>query len=70
MNSDGNLTFTRGDIATEDRSLGRVLAGPPRAALFFADLDPSKGGGVFESSTAPPSRSPGATFPTSTTPAG
>jgi hypothetical protein len=52
VNSDGNLSFTRGDIASEDRSLGRVLSGPPRAALFFTDLDPSKGGGVFESSTA------------------
>ena len=52
VNSDGNLTFTRGDIGSEDRSLGRVLSGPPRAALFFADLDPSKGGAVFESSSA------------------
>jgi len=52
VNSDGNLTFTRGDVATDDRSLGRVLSGPPRTALFFADLDPSKGGGVFLSSTA------------------
>ena len=52
VNSDGNLTFTRGDIATDDRSLGRVLSGPPRVAAFFADLDPSRGGGVFVSSTA------------------
>jgi hypothetical protein len=52
VNSDGNLSFTRGDDASTDRSLGRVLSGPPRAALFFADLDPTKGGGVFLSSTA------------------
>ncbi len=52
VNSDGSLTFTRGDVGTEDRSLGRVLSGPPRAALFFADLDPGKGGGVFESASA------------------
>jgi hypothetical protein len=52
VNSDGNLSFTRGDDASTDRSLGRVLSGPPRAALFFADLDPAKGGGIFVSSAA------------------
>jgi len=52
VNSDGNLSFTRGDDASSDRSLGRVLGGPPRAALFFADLDPTKGGGIFVSSAA------------------
>jgi hypothetical protein len=52
VNSDGNLSFTRGDVATDERSLGRVLGGPPRAALFFADLDPTKGGGIFVSSAA------------------
>ncbi len=52
VNSDGNLSFTRGDAASDDRSLGRVLAGPPRVAAFFADLDPAKGGGVLVSSTA------------------
>jgi hypothetical protein len=52
VNSDGNLSFTRGDVATDDRSLGRVLGGPPRAALFFADLDPSRAGGIFVSSAA------------------
>ncbi len=52
VNSDGNITFTRGDTSTEDRSLGRVLSGPPRVAAFFADLDPSRGGGVFVSSSA------------------
>jgi hypothetical protein len=52
VNSDGNLSFVQGDSASLERSLGRVLSGPPRAALFFADLDPTKGGGVFLSSTA------------------
>ena len=47
VNSDGNLTFGAGDVATSARSLGRVLSGPPRVAPFFADLDPSAGGGIF-----------------------
>jgi hypothetical protein len=47
VNSDGNLTFGEGDVATDARSLGRVLAGAPRVAPFFADLDPAKGGGIF-----------------------
>ncbi len=51
VNSDGNLTFGRGDVATDDRSLGRMLSGSPRVAPFFADLDPSAGGGVFVSAT-------------------
>ena len=49
VNSDGNLTFGRGDVATDARSLGRVLSGAPRVAPFFADLDPSAGGGMFVS---------------------
>ena len=49
VNSDGNLTFGESDTATSDRSLGRALSGPPRVAAFFADLDPSAGGGVFVS---------------------
>ena len=49
MNSDGNLTFGEGDVATTARSLGRVLTGVPRVAPFFADLDPSAGGGMFVS---------------------
>ena len=49
VNSDGNLTFGRGDVATDARSLGRVLSGAPRVAPFFADLDPSAGGGIFVS---------------------
>jgi len=49
VNSDGNLTFGEGDVATTARSLGRVLTGVPRVAPFFADLDPSAGGGMFVS---------------------
>ncbi len=46
LNSDGNLTFLEGDFASTDRNLERFLTGPPRIALFFADLDPSAGGEV------------------------
>jgi hypothetical protein len=45
INSDGNITFGEGDSASTDRSLSRVLTGPPRVALFFADLDPTQGAG-------------------------
>jgi hypothetical protein len=52
VNSDGNVTFGAGDRDSSDRSIGRLLAGPPRVAPFFADLDPSAGGGVFVSAAA------------------
>jgi uncharacterized protein (TIGR03437 family) len=42
VNSDGDLTFTKGENASTDRSLGRLVAGPPRIAPLFEDLDPSK----------------------------
>lgn len=47
VNSDGNITFGAGDRASTSRSVGRFLAGAPRLAGFFADLDPSLGGRVF-----------------------
>ena len=47
VNSDGNITFREGDNASTDRSVGRLLTGPPRVAPFLADLDPSAGGSVF-----------------------
>ena len=47
VNSDGNITFREGDNASTDRSVGRLLTGPPRVAPFLADLDPSTGGSVF-----------------------
>jgi hypothetical protein len=45
LNADGNLTFEEADTASTERSVSRVLAGPPRVAPFFADLDPSTGTG-------------------------
>jgi len=42
VNSDGNLTFQAGDSATSSRSLGRMVAGSPRIAPLFMDLDPSQ----------------------------
>jgi hypothetical protein len=35
------------DHASTDRNVARFLTGPPRVAPIFADLDPSKAGGVF-----------------------
>jgi hypothetical protein len=46
VNSDGNVTFGEGDVATSARSISRFLAGAPRIAPFFSDLDPSAGGQV------------------------
>ncbi len=46
LNSDGNLTFGAGDVATSSRDLGRFLDGPPRIAPFFADLNPEVGGTI------------------------
>lgn len=45
VNSDGNITFGEEDKSSTDRNLARMLAGPPRVAPFFADLDPSTGSG-------------------------
>ena len=50
VNSDGNITFGRGDTSTDERGLARLLSGAPRVAPFFADLDPSAGGGMFVAS--------------------
>jgi hypothetical protein len=47
VNSDGNITFVSGDNASTARSVGRMLTGSPRVGPFFADLDPSDGGGVY-----------------------
>ncbi|MBM3811895.1 MAG: hypothetical protein FJW20_09695 [Acidimicrobiia bacterium] len=41
VNSDGNITFGRGDNAISERSLGRMTAGAPRISGLFRDLDPS-----------------------------
>ena len=52
VNSDGNITFREGDDASTDRSVGRLLTGPPRVAPFLADLDPGAGGAVFVNATS------------------
>lgn len=45
INSDGNLTFTGPDPTVTDRSLGRLLAGLPRIAPLFTDLNPPQARG-------------------------
>ena len=47
VNSDGNITFEEADHESTERSVTRLTTGVPRIAPFFADLDPSVGGGVF-----------------------
>ena len=47
LNSDGNLTFEEADHASTARGITRLTSGAPRIAPFFADLDPSVGGGIF-----------------------
>jgi hypothetical protein len=47
INSDGNITFEEEDRASTDRNIARLLTGPPRVALFLADLDPSTAGRVL-----------------------
>jgi hypothetical protein len=50
VNSDGNLTFGEADTETSERSVTRLLDGPPRIATLFADLDPASGGRVLVTS--------------------
>ena len=45
VNSDGNVTFEEDDHASTDRNVARMLTGPPRVSLFFADLDATTGSG-------------------------
>ena len=47
VNSDGNVTFEEEDRASTERNVGRLLTGPPRVAVFLADLDPTAGGRIF-----------------------
>jgi len=51
VNSDGNLTFAEGDAESFERTVTRLLDGPPRIAALFADLDPASGGRVLISSS-------------------
>jgi hypothetical protein len=46
VSSDGNITFGRPDGVTGPRTVSRLLTGPPRIAVFLADLDPSAGGRI------------------------
>ena len=46
VHSDGNVTFGQADAESTARSLGRLVAGPPRIGPLFADLDPSRSGTV------------------------
>jgi hypothetical protein len=45
INSNGNITFEIGDPEPPDAKT--LLAGPPRIAPFFADLDPEASGTIF-----------------------
>ena len=45
VNSDGNITFGEEDKSSTERNVARMLTGPPRVSPFFADLDPTTGGG-------------------------
>lgn len=47
LNSDGNVTFERGDGSSSDRSLGRFTASLPRIGALYSDLDPSVSGQVL-----------------------
>jgi hypothetical protein len=46
VHADGAVTFGAPDAESGERSMGRFLAGPPRVAAFFTDLDPGRGGSV------------------------
>jgi len=52
INSDGNITFGQGDLASTARSVSRLLSGPARIGPFFADLDPSAAGRIYLQSAA------------------
>src|SRR5262249_24047760 len=49
FDSHGNLPSGEGDTASTERSVSRLVTGPPRIAPFFADLNPSSGGQVLTS---------------------
>ncbi len=47
VNSDGNLTFGKSEIASTERDLKRFTSGPPRIGVLFTDLNPEQGGEVL-----------------------
>ena len=48
INSDGNITFTKGDAESTERDLNRLNSGVPRIGALFVDLDPTAGqGGIY-----------------------
>lgn len=46
VHSDGNITFNAPDAQSTERSLPRLLGGPPRIGALFADLDPGAANGA------------------------
>ena len=46
VNTDGNLTFGAGDSGSTPRDEERFVAGPPRIAPLFTDLNPEDGGDI------------------------
>jgi hypothetical protein len=42
IHSDGNVTFGQEEKSSDPRDMVRLVTGPPRAAAFFVDLDPSQ----------------------------
>lgn len=52
INSDGNITFGEGDLASTERNVARLLTGPPRVSPFLADLDPSSAGRIYVNAAA------------------
>ncbi len=50
VNSDGNITFGGGDSSSQRRSENRFLAGFPRIAALFTDLNVEQGGTITSES--------------------
>ncbi len=42
VHSDGNVTFEEPEASSTSRSFARMVAGPPRIAVLFTDLDPTR----------------------------
>jgi hypothetical protein len=46
VTADGRILLGAADTGTGEKGLGRLLAGPPSVAAFYADLDPARGGSI------------------------